>query len=128
MQEETKLTLTNAISDVLEKMFFFCPEVLDGPEDAEEPVEQVFVEISTSSENPWRLYLSYSRQLLRNMGANVFEKDEDLVEEAELLDLGKETANMVLGEFINLIGNPGEEKLSLPEVLAAPPPKPGKTQ
>ena len=121
MSEQTSLTtLKDAIFEVMETMFFLCPEVVD-PEDLVDGQggAKVAVTIHTTGDNSYRIGLQFTEALLRKMAAGLFGEAEASFETAQLHDLAREAANMVGGAFLHNVDPSRQEKLSLPELVDA---------
>ena len=120
MQEKMKKALADAISEVMETMFFLCPEpVGSSGRRAGNGVctKEVIVHIQTSDEMPYRILLRLSEPLLQRMAGNLFERPGEGFTREELEDVACELANIVAGGLLNRVDVSRRRRLSIPEVL-----------
>ncbi|MEW6439859.1 MAG: chemotaxis protein CheX [bacterium] len=129
MPERLRKTLADAISEVMETMFFLCPEPCQaenggaGKQGGEEPGgAQVIVQIRAADERLFRIVLKVPSALLRIMAANVLDGPQEERTRKDLEDdMACELANMVAGAFLNRLDEPRRKPLSIPAILAAVP-------
>jgi hypothetical protein len=120
MQENHRKILADAISEVMETMFFLCPEPCDpggGLEESRSPSE-VIVHIQTADERPCQIVLHLPVALLDRMAVNVLEGLKESFSRKDLEDVACEFVNMVAGAFLNRLDAPHRKALSLPGILA----------
>jgi len=121
MQEQMMTDLMRATFEVLETVYFVCPEPLAwDPDEAEGFPGEICTEIVVGGENSKKISLRFSEQLLRMMACNILERDQVSFQREELLDLAKETTNIVAGTFIRRVGNVPDETLTIPQVASGP--------
>ena len=121
MQEQMMTELMRAIFEVLETVYFVCPEPLawDPDETGGFPGE-ICSEIMVGGANSKKISLRFSERLLRRMAANILEREEETFDREDLLDLAKETANIVAGAFVRRVGNLPDETLDIPKIASEP--------
>jgi CheY-specific phosphatase CheX len=108
--------LKAATFEVLETMFFIFPESL---EDASTLFHGPGVRAWVPVEGPknFRVGLTLSLALAREMAANFLGLEKDEVPPDKMDDVVKETANMVAGSFLTREEAPGTFNLKPPEAL-----------
>jgi hypothetical protein len=108
--------LKAATFEVLETMFFVFPESL---EDAAELFHGPGLRAWVPVEGPknFRIGLTVSLPLAREMAANFLGVEKDEVPPDKLEDVLKETANMVAGNFLTREQVPEDFMLKLPQAL-----------
>ncbi len=126
MQEALKKNFQDAISEVLETMFFLCPEPMDAGDDqpgGPAAGTGMTVHIATV-EAAYRVVLRLTDPLLREMSATILEQEGDMLGREEMQDVACELANMVAGALISRLDLSDRCRLSLPEPLPDFPDKP----
>jgi hypothetical protein len=116
MQEQTKKTLRDAISEVLETMFFLCPEPANESQNGDGGNE-VVAQIRTKGENPLRLVVALPEPLLGTMAQNALGETDEPPSPAALRDVACEVANMIAGAYVNRLDTTKRSPLSVPEIL-----------
>ncbi len=121
MREQMSRTLRDSISEVLETMFFLCPQVIEEGEEGSEGAgsgEDFHVQIQSSNATPYRIVLGVPEGLARKMRENIIDTGGEEPARADLQDIACELANMVAGQFLSTLENDTRKRLSIPEVLA----------
>jgi len=118
MEEGFRQTVFETLSEVFETMYFtFLEPVFEMPGAEElEKVDGYYearISFRGSRSGTFRFYLP--RRLARNITVNFLGVDDEDVNESQVLDTVKETANMATGSLLGKIDPGGTLKLGLPE-------------
>lgn len=119
MDTNLKQTIYETLSEVFETMYFtFLEPLFETPGKEEIVVRDEYVEAcidfqGSKSGGRFRFYLPW--RLARNITVNFLGVDEVDVNESQVLDTVKETANMATGSLLGRIDPNGTMRLGLPQ-------------
>jgi CheY-specific phosphatase CheX len=110
--------LREAISEVMETMFFLPVQFLDGPEPLGEwlSVEKKVMEalIEFEGARAGRVFLLVPHPALKEMAANFLGLEEEEVSEEHAEDTLKEAINMMTGRMLSMLSREGGCALLIP--------------
>ena len=111
MPEKMMIQLKNVIFEILEDMFFVFPE---EENEIVFPPKLIEGNIAISGEERIILRFFITKTLARIMAANFM--GEKKISDQEIIEVIKEFANMVGGNYVSLIDLEGRMQLGLPQV------------
>ncbi len=126
MSERARRNLKEAISEVLETMYFLCLEPGRQGDVFRPGDECISVRIETAGEARYAVELRFTEALLRRISRNVLEGAGGAGDGSSLRDLALETANMVGGAFLNRFDPDRTLLLELPQWIRDPSPQRGE--
>lgn len=120
MDPQFRQLIYETFSEVFETMFFTFLEPLEELADADAwDNGEGYLRAAISYHGPhagsFALYLP--RRLARNITMNFLGADEKDINEEQMLDTAKETANMAVGSLLGQVDPAGESKLHIPEAM-----------
>jgi len=111
--EEIQVAVKKVVLDVFENMYFMFPEAITEDDPVPSLPEKCFramVAVKNSSE-AFMLYCS--EQLVVDMARNLLGRDR-AIPEADLVDVFKETANIIAGNLVTTLALDGSVDLDFP--------------
>ncbi|NVM22078.1 MAG: chemotaxis protein CheX, partial [Desulfobacterales bacterium] len=111
--QNLKQVIEETVLDVFGDMYFMFPEPVGEDEGVSFSAESCFrarVPLENSSEG---LLLYGSEQLVADMAKNILGPDQTIGED-ELLDVFKETANVIAGNLVSRLGVDSDAALGIP--------------
>ena len=123
MDTNLRQTIYETLSEVFETMYFtFLEPLFETPPQEEIVVADGYYEAIIAFQGVKSGILSFylPKNLARGITVNFLGVDEVDVNEAQVLDTVKETANMAVGSLLGRIDPVGTMKLGLPQSRVAP--------
>ena len=121
METNLKQTIFQTFSEVFETMFFTFLEPLEeipGKAELGEPGAYIEADIAFEGAKRGGVRFYFPSALARNITVNFLGVDEVDVNESQVLDTAKETANMAIGSLLGRIDPAGTIRLGLPQSKA----------
>ncbi len=118
MDERFKKVAQETFGEVFETMFFTFLEPIDelpGPDAFACDDDYIQADISYHGPHAARFAVYLPRRLATNITMNFLGADEEDINDEQMLDTAKETANMAVGSLLGKIDPAGESKLHIPE-------------
>lgn len=119
MDQNFRNLVDETFSEVFETMFFTFLEPIDeipGPEAfAADDESYIQADIAYHGPQTGRFSVFLPQRLARNITMNFLGADEEDINQEQVLDTAKETANMAVGSLLGKIDPAGESKLHIPE-------------
>lgn len=122
MDTNLRQTIYETLSEVFETMYFtFLEPLFEVPPPEEISVSDAYYEatIAFQGEKSGRIRFYLPARLARGITVNFLGVDEVDVNESQVLDTVKETANMAVGSLLGRIDPGGTMKLGLPQSQVA---------
>lgn len=118
MDTKLRQTISETLSEVFETMYFtFLEPLAEAPPREELAVSAEYYEatIAFDGQKGGRIRFFLPASLARGITVNFLGVDEADVNESQVLDTVKETANMAVGSLLGRIDPAGTVKLGLPQ-------------
>jgi CheY-specific phosphatase CheX len=121
MQTKITETLKEAISKVLERMFFQTVVISEERGPLQEWFSRnqapVAAKIEIDGDLPGTLYLISSPEALKDLTDNFMGVEGEMVQEEQKQDVLKEALNMIGGQMLSLMDKEGKFHIGLPQFL-----------
>jgi len=122
MRETMTMNMKQAISNVLELMFFLPVQFVENECPVREwlPRSQVYTGATLGFTGPvsGSYYLLVPAVMAKEITANFLGLSEEEVNEAQESDTVKEALNMIGGHMLSLVDKPDGYQLGIPEIIA----------
>jgi len=122
MKETMTMNMKQAISNVLELMFFLPVQFVENESPVREwlPRSQVYTGATLGFSGPvsGSYYLLIPVAMAKEITANFLGLSEEEVNEAQESDTVKEALNMIGGHMLSLVDKPDGYQLGIPEIIA----------
>ena len=121
MRETMTMNMKQAISNVLELMFFLPVQFVENESPVREwlPRSQVYTGATLGFSGPvsGSYYLLIPVAMAKEITANFLGLSEEEVNEAQESDTVKEALNMIGGHMLSLVDKPDGYQLGIPEII-----------
>ena len=112
-REDIQRAVKEVVLDVFENMYFMFPEVI-GEDDPVPPFPESCFKVRVALKNGSEVLMLYcSEKLVAEMAGNLLGADQPIAE-ADLIDVSKETANVIAGNLVTSLALDASVGLDVP--------------